>query len=79
MSAGIERELRLGHVARPPITIASDVRDGALKLALQADIWTQIPPATPSAVSEAQGIVAGLARLLIDLRAAVHSQESRAA
>jgi len=79
VNAGLERELRLGHVMRPPIVIASDIRDGALKLALQADIWSQIAPASPSAVSETQGLVAGLSRLLIDLRAAVHAQESRAA
>lgn len=79
MNAGAEREIRLGHVARPPTAIAVDIRNGALQLAMEADIWTQIPPKTTAAVSVAQGGVAGLARLLIDLRVAVNAQESRAA
>jgi len=71
---GIERELRLGHVARAPEEIAADILAGAQSLAEIAEGWLQAPPTAPSMVSTAQGTAAGLQRLLIDLRASVHAQ-----
>jgi len=76
MNAGIERELRLGHVVRTPAEIAADLHTGAASLAEIAEGWIQAPPITASVVSSAQGTAAGLQKLLLDLRAAVHAQES---